>query len=764
MNRLPSRLICFVAITAILTACSPPADRLTFSPQAGEIREYQIIGSSQVEARTAFGNQSEYIENQMVVQYHARTAREIELLPTYMNLKTRSGDFSSADEADSYDHGLREWMEGGFTLTLNRDGSTQSFSANRDFPALYGDMNAPDPAVDFVQNELTQPGTLAGLPLREGASMTINLEQDDMPPVEVEVLGLTDDDVTIALSAIGDEISLYGRMIFERDSGWLVRAAFISEQTLEDEPGGMSAKVRSRTSMMPANVPYMADYDFLAEAYEQQALTHEDLSELLSDGDDMAEPFAQRSGRLEFYNGLYELTYRHSGVSLFSPLMVNARDVQAYTVDGEALDLALSISGAYPFYMDASDDLQSAIHMYPLGWFGVSEQRARLGYIEVTLDAYIYQLEVLQVPLDQVPLTMHHDDASLRLEAGSEPGHYILYLSPGPDTDYGYILGGVEHAVMRFSEAENVPDWLDDGERRLLAAAENGNMPTEFEFIFPDADEVPDSVHLLLHRVSEQPLASQQVRFYDPAKVLDAPHVPLPQVFYLYPDADQHWEDDLVFFADERPRIKFEPAETTAMAPTDGDTPQLFWTLTPEQVASCTLNVNDERFVWREWSDSRQPRRIDGQLSPMVIFQLQGANTERHYFYNETIEVSADCAASTEWQVIEKPASMDEYPWLVPVSVLEGVDKQTRIVDVLRQYRFVDADGRALAVMPPSSEPRSVLFAEQRLADALIDDTWLRIGGDVARIEVLQQDEERIQHHYQHQFPSLPDLHGEDSE
>ncbi|MCC5880307.1 MAG: hypothetical protein JJU03_10500 [Idiomarina sp.] len=768
VSPLPLTLSACALTLLTLSACSDSEQMLEFNPQDGESRSYQVIADTFVETDSSYGRSTDYIRSMMLTDYQVEETEHtiLHIRPNFMLMEYRNGSFASSREPGDFDKEVRELMSAGFQIHLDENMQVADFIYNAyDSDAQQAQR---DIMLDMFKDEFTRPGVAHGLRLREGASHIIEAT-DEIPEVTITLSEIRGDEALVTMQGDNDKVKVFGLAVIDVDSGWVARATMVTD--IEEEHQGSTATVRSVISMYPGDWAMGMDLEYLSETgmmpLQQESGEPLDFSNV-SDPANEQQALPNPTGTIESRNDHLVLNYHHDSDD--GKLDVNAlgqfrfRDAQAFTINGEPLELALQLSEAMTYTSYGSGYTLTMADVFPLGWESTYAKLAELGYIQATVDWYPQTQQVVELEVGDDATTVSVGDAKATLQPTDNDGVYQLITEQGTNTHFDYRVIGATAVGIGYKAFGQAPDWLDVGESRLLTVTKYGYHPGYYEVYFEG--EAPSHIQLLAFTAADTPTAHRQISFYDAEAMNANPYVAPADNTSLY--ASNREQETAKYGTLPLDALTFTARPEGAFELEDFGRAQLYLTLTPEQAGLCDIAVNADDLKLNELPAPEGQRLPMGKLNNPVILQLQSHDERQTFFYQRDIEVTTSCPADYQWQPIDWQAS--EHPWLIDISQLDGVDAGMPVSKLLRTYAFlpVAADAApdsaegiralSLALMAPDTDDNINYFNAQ-VADYLYEDRYLRVSGTVKSVQQLStiegsEDERTLTH----QFPPLPDM------
>lgn len=756
-------LLSMIIVAFMITACSKsdPETTLSFNPKDGEQRRYQMYSDTKISAETRSGKRSEQFNTVMLLDYEVKETTDsysVHMAPQYMQMKLPQGKFRSFEKLKSSgaDKDIRAMMEAGFTADIDKDThEITNFIIHQESEKLRS--KGFDPIQEILNDEFGRPGFVSDLEIKKGAEQIIEMKSP-LPPVTVRVEEFTDTTVTLSASGNNDEAKVFGYAIMERDSGWTKRLTMVIDMPLPKQSRASEGAVRMVTSIYPEDWMYGQNLDAL-ERSEPMMLDNSDFKQ--KDTPKMAQNeavFANQSGELKFRNGLVSLSYFHPSVDFEAVGFIKISDLEVKDKNGESLAMTMHNNAALTYSSIRGENVRTIADFFPLGWSEVVDNLEQMGSIEATLERYAVSHEIVELPVDKAGSSIEMQGATATLIPTDDEKIFDLKIASTKTSYFNTKLNGVSGGLIKYDKASQAPDWIKAGESRALAITKAGNYPITMQVSFMDG--LPDSIKLKFTHYSDNKLAEKRVTFYDEDTLKnDTTLAPISNVLLFPPKKTQKNQRDL----------QFNTASLQALKPVSFASPQLYLTLTPEQATICDLQVTSDskdsgsKLVMKEnlEPDEFYYRASNLKMTRKAVYQLMTADGVQRYFYDQQVALKLSCKGEPSWQT--QDITLAERNWMIPLESLLGKHWQDTYTDMpmsdfLRNYRFVDAKGRALVVLPKDSTRRSVDYFTTELSEFITNDGFLRIGGQVDKVEKLIATGKPFTKSWSHQLPSLPDF------
>jgi len=753
--------------TLLVVACSEsgPPTTLSFEPEDGEQRRYQMYSDTNIKVESSYyGNRSERLKTMMLLDYEVSDKQDvysIRMKPQYMRMEFPQGDFTSFedDARGSSGDSIRKMMDAGFTVDIDKDTSAMvDFTIHEEPEELR--KQGLDPLQEILNDEFGRPGFINDLKIEKGATQVIELKAP-LPEITFTVDDFTDSTVTLSASGENDEAKVFGYVVLERDTGWTQRLTMIMDMPLPEEAAISDGSMRMVTSIFPEDWLYGQDLEYLRYD-EPYNIDNTDFSELEpNEKATDAEVFANDSGKLELYGGRISLRYNHPGVSFehMGSMSIKVKDLTAKDADDNPLDIELYENGVFSFTDRQNDNTETMLHILPLGWSDVVDNLKQMTSLEATLERYEVNYEIVDLPIDKEGATVEMKGAKAILIPTKDEKVFELKLTSTNDAYFDNQINGVSTAsVLMYEEDDNAPGWISNVESRALMISKMGSYSVTMRLTFED--ELPETVQLKFNHVTDNKLSEKKIIFYDEETLRsDTSIAPVDNVPLFKSD---EWA---VSINDQD--LEFTTSALDELEPVSYDRPQLYVTLTPEQAAVCQLEITSDKMtgehnlVMKENADPNQRNVVSNLKMPkQVVYQLMTEDGVQRFFYDRKVDLKLSCDGQPEWQRVD--ITPGEQSWMVSVEDLLGKDWQESndnlvMSDFLREFRFLNASGQALAVLPQDTPQYSVDYFKSDFKDFVSDKGFLRVGGKVDKVEQLIAKGEPVKKEWTHQLPPMPD-------
>lgn len=730
-----------------LTACGGD---VTFRPEPGDSRQYQLHSRVELDLRAGGRRQSTSQQVSLLASYQVESVRPHLLLlrADYLRMRSPAGSFSSSDDAQSPE--WRELLAEGFELEFDQDsGALLDFRGRHreHWQALL--KNGGERFASDMRRQLSAPA-LQRIPARVGAEVRLQNFQGS-EELLLRVKAVDEESLLASLEQQGEETRAYGYLRLERKTGWLQRLALISEQPVEEY--GVRGSSRTQLLILPAGEDVgMASLDayawgepdaegFVFPAWEEQA------GELPNGQAGVADVFPSRVGQLDHDEDKIRLEYQHALTSAEGTLVYD--DIRALDANGNLLDLRLlGAAGAMSPGWQSGEPLNTSASYLPLGWRNTRQKLAALHEIRVRADYYPFRHERIELPVDAGGVSrIEVDGAWVELTPTETSGEYILGLGASARAHFSLAIEGLAGA-HGWLHAEPPPaSWLGADDLRLLRAGIGDGAAWHYRVKFAGLVPRVLGVHLLT-RETRTPF-SQELQFLSAQAAYDRLDIPPPVTYYLHADPAEQLEPSAALF--DLQTLRLEDVELN----------RLRLTLTAEQSALCELKVLDapseagHALVWMP-APAEYGNSGDMQLPRSQQWQLRTHDGVRQYFYGVALRSQLSCSGRAVWRQVD--LALGERPWLIDPRRLPGyVEKaDMHAATFLRRYRFLDQSGRALALLPATFQQQGLDIGIAPLREFLTEDGLLRVAGTPVRVEQLHSEGEPLQKSWSTTLAPLP--------
>ncbi|MCI2962941.1 MULTISPECIES: hypothetical protein [Shewanella] len=741
-----------VVACCLLSACSFGDADVEFTPEKGEERSYQLYSTTNITVdngqRTETVNTSSHQLLRYKVLETGKNSR-FQVHVDYMNMRDGQGSGVSSGQRADRNPEMHAIFSQGFEFTLNLDdGSVKEFSAlNKPvWQALLAERGAE--LKQELKKLFSSSAFLSTIPAKAGAVVALPTYQGHTN-AKLTVLQVTDTHVLAKVESDGEQAKIYGQLMLERERGWLAQLALVAEAPFERY--GYKGTVRSNVIMLPQQRQLGDltqrlgfDYDFPAFEYQKQPdFVLDDINKTL--GIDAV--FAYDAGYFNQQDDLLNLTYHHDFSGFKPEGGFSLTDITAHSADGTVLPLQLSKVGSYS-YPEQDGFHQSVQQNLLIGWNAPNDLLAQVAEFRAT--AHYHGAKLVKLNLTPDPnktVSLQYEDLQLELSPITDkPFSYLLKSRGGADKMWLYRrYDGAEGAMVHYLPPPATgPDWLTSAEQNMLALTSSAQYETITQFTFAAA---PSTLTLYVNTAADSGELTKNIRF-------------IPTQDYAqnvaYPPAQQQllYSDDMYASYDNQPQPS-TPADPALLEPQIVAKYGVSMLLTSEQAAVCTLSVvdapkvNGHTLQWTNTSASSNTGFGAG-LDKFVQYQLSSADGIRRNFYDIKVSSTLACTGTPKWQAL---AYQPEQSWLIDITQLPNLDATQTVADVMRRYRFLNAQNLPLA---PAIQDYGSDFYQRPLQQVLREQRWFVLAGRAAKIEQLTISGEPVNKQWVNIFPALP--------
>ncbi|MGP9802323.1 hypothetical protein [Rheinheimera sp. NSM] len=752
MKYLVSALAC-----CLVTACSFIDTDVEFKPEQGEERRYQVYSTANISVDTGRRTETLKTTAHQLLRYKVTDTganSRFEVHIDYMQMRDgQSSGVSSLDPAERNPE-MHAIFSQGFEFTANlNSGNVTGFSAlNKPvWQALLADRGAE--LEQEMKKLFGSAAFISKVPATVGATVKLPAYQGQTDAT-LTVLQLTDTHLLAKVESEQADGKFYGHMLLERERGWLVRLALVAEVPFERY--GYNGTLRSNVLMLEQQVHtgdlsqrFKFEHDFAPFEYEQQpALLADEANKALTP--DAVFPFD--AGYFQQQEHQLHLVYQHDFTEPAAAGEFSLSNIVARNAEGVALPLQLGAMGSYSY--PEQDGLYKSVRQnLLLGWNAPDELLQQVTQFSATAEYTAAKL----VPLSLVPdpakmVTAQYED--LQLELSPVPGEPLSYRLAIRGSDKHWLLrryDGAEGASVQFARPQfsrqqsAAPDWLSAQEQTMLALA---SSPYHENIVLFTFKQLPPALTLYVNAVSDSSVFRKDITFM-PAEQYEQ-HA-------AYPPAHEQLlynEDRFDGFYDEFKDTAPAQPDPALLEPQIVNRYGLSLQLTAEQAAVCTLSITDAPKVnghALQWTLLKTSSNVSGAPDKHARYVLSTADGIRRNFYDIKLSSSLSCSGTPQWHTVDY---QPEQNWLIDINRMPDVDITQSVAEFMQRYRFLNAQGLALAplVLPNQVDD----FYQQPLQLVLQDDRWFALWGRSQTIEQLTVSGEPVNKQWHSQLPALP--------
>lgn len=743
----------------LLISCSSDQSKtVEFKPVKGDEHHYRVYSHTTV--KTDYRNMS--LSTDMMVGYKVREVgklAEFDISVDAFRLNADGTSISNFNAAEKEPE-LHALMSQGFEADIRlKDNSIARFTAKNQqlWQAMMQDKGAQ--LQEELNKMLQAPSAPGSFPAVKGHTFKL-AGYLGAPEVTLVVSDVTDKNVRLTLSADKDGTRIYGKLALNRKNGWLERLAVVSEQPFDN--GYVEGTARSVMLMLPQEQyvgnlsnpavgdesPYEYQWpDELADDWLQQAnrqLTEKDI-------------FPQQAGifQNESYDGeTLNLTYPHRMAPILAEGELELTNLVLRDQQNEPLAVNLAPYKSH-LVSWSEDEYQSLTSLFLTGWNVSVEQLYELQTIEA--DAVYHHARLVPVTLAvsaSEPVQLNYEDVTATLTPVSgEKNTFLLSLTDAETRWFSFYMQLGGKVMLQRVSGEAGTDWLSPAESALLSLATTSGYVRTWQVVF---DEVPQEITLYVNERTGETTKRRLSFMNPPAYEADPQTMPLRDS-YLYQD------DEFSFYSTDAAPSPVVVA-LADLEPELADN-SLNLTLSSEQAAVCELavvqapEVNGHKLKWLPVADNtyRYISFNEGLiLSRQQRWQLASEDGIRQYFYDIEVKSRLACKGEPVWQTLTY--GNDDSFWLVNLTELDPeLDLSLPVAEFIRQYRFLNRNGKALALsIPPVLFDSDIKIQHQPLHALLTDGKWLKIGGRAVAVEKIVVNDKPLTREWNSRFAPLP--------
>lgn len=729
-----------LCLPLLATACS---DSVTFSPKKGEHQTYWVRTISRLdnnETRSA----DAYVDYQVD---HITPTVKVTLTPLYVDQPsaTAQTSFSTTQQyqRSSPKWALAELYKSGFEFRFDSENAIPAIFHANDQASWHNVVARQDDWASLLMNQLIQtPALNKRIPAKVGE--VVVLEQAFLHPVTLRVTQVNDQTVSgvIELQFSPDQRikrQAYGEITLARKTGWIQKLVFYSEG--DRLINGKQRKVAMLTTMLPDEHPQQNVWDLRASSRQMDILGQQNLTSLVRPA---FTPLAQDSSAFPVNKGI--LNYPESGHLQLIVLndkahypyrgAVRLSDIRSYNHQGQPLAPELVEDGMLSATANSAADGEFNLSLHQIVPKGIADFQSLMQSMSyITATASYYADEVIPHTI-----TWKRDQK----QSLAIPGLNVQ-ISPVIDREHEYLVEfnyTSDHSLLKFFSglegtvedraATQLPDWLSS--RARIAFSEMSVFPHRRGYLLRLTNQ-PDKVTFYEYRLTSKPVIAKEMIFVPYKELLKDTDIPVVRQAVLFDGSGTEIN-------------AFDPHHLQ----TAGDSKQSATVTLPiEWARACQLNVysndlvNGHPLTWRtEKSD---------HFSPVRVFHLMTDDGVRRYFYNTAVRSNLVCNRQPYWQDIPFTPSKT-HPWFVSLSVLPGLNMNLPVDDFVEQYRFYNHQHQIIALL--DKDGTIAIGKNLILKDIVIDNNYLRLGGDIETINKLQMDDRPVHIDWTNRFPPLP--------
>ncbi|MCG9966238.1 hypothetical protein H9J30_20370 [Shewanella sp. PS-2] len=737
---------------------------LKFKPKKGEERVYQVYSTMEFNAEKGVPSEIKTSSNQLVRYKVLDTGlnTRFEMFVDYIDMKDGSKRISNVTSSSTVNPEMHAIFSQGFEFTLNKnDGKIVDFSA-KNKPVWQAFLKERGGELEHNLKKLfTSPGIYDEIPAKEGAVVELPTYQH-YSKIKLEVLQVTDEYILIQVE--GEQNKLFGRLMLERDSGWLMQMALIVEENFERF--GQKGKIRNNIFIVPQmrmmgslEHTFSWKYDFSPYKYQNQSEPklsdiNKTLANLTSDT-----VFGNAEGYYELVYDTLFINYQHEFSDVIVPGRFNLTDVTAYSADGKKTPVQLNKLGHYSIV--EKDGFHRSLEEFSLtGWSEPAKQLDSI--VEFRAKAHYRSAKQVKLELNPDPtktVSLQYNDLQLELiPIKDTPRRYMLKTLTEGDSFITWQFDGAEGAMINHQHPSiSGPEWLTFNELIMLSLASSARYDYTILFDFPAE---PQTLSVYVNTVEDSKTFTKDIRFIPVADYESkAEYPPIHEELLYQDDLSSLYPDIYDYDKQSQPVIPSDPAliEPLIIAKYGVEIQ-----LTAEQAAMCALTVTDAPQVnghTLRWTSINEKNDDNNDLNRYVKYRLTSEDGIRRNFYDIRVNSVLSCSGTPTWQALEYKPSKG---WLIDVTQLRNLDTNQTVAEFMRRYRFLNSRNFPLAPYIQFDatdyyQHRDIKnFYQRPLHQVLEQDRWFKLAGRTEHIDELTVTGKPIDKAIVTVFPALP--------
>ncbi|WP_421852653.1 hypothetical protein [Marinomonas sp.] len=507
----------------VLIACSPTNSDVKFTPDKGDERQYQILNRTKITVDSGNSNQTNTI-----TVHQLQTYKVTQVTPEnhfivdvdYMRLDNdKSQGFSSTQSADKNPR-MHAIFSKGFEFTADlTKGTVSNFTAiNKE--AWQDILKDRGPEVEQEMKKMFNSSVfLTAIPAKVGAKISLPSYQGKTD-ASLTVLNVSEKYLLAEIVSQQPEtknseqapVKFYGRILIEREHGWLSQLALVINAPFERY--GYQGIARSSIIMLPKNrqlgdITKQFDYDRESPAFEytkQDGPSIEEINKPLT----QEQIFKSDTGYFRRKDDILDMVYQHNFP--YAPEgKFSLTNIVAKNKAGQTIPISLNPLGGVSYSGDGVT-FQSLQQYLLTGWDFPAERLKNV--TEFNAKAHYKSGQIVPFTLQLNPTkAVNFEYKDLKVELSPVPNQPLTYLvrSMGETNWLTFRIDGAEGAMMKFSLTDiNVPKWIALGEKDMLSRASSMQYKTIMQLTFKKR---PPSLTFYINAISDKNDFSKNVRF-----------------------------------------------------------------------------------------------------------------------------------------------------------------------------------------------------------------------------------------------------------
>ncbi|MBU2978562.1 hypothetical protein [Alteromonas sp. C1M14] len=716
-----------VSVLLLLTGCTN--DHVVFNPDIGEHRLYnriQAVELSSPEINSQDFHVNSYAEYKVNDLQDDRLTLHIE--PHRLDMSIDSQKFSTA-EAEGLPPALLTQMSAGVDMIINSetgaliDVNSQQQSLKDNLQKVLGG------SLGSMMDQISQPNLTVSLSPEKGWQTSGDFK--GIPEVTFTVTKVTDSDIWVSFEGKSGSDQVAGLAQVERASGWIVNQVVTTniEKTIQ----GKAIVLRSTEVINKVDDGHIAYLPVMRSQWSNRwtEITDSTPTTKIAPISDASKVFSQRDGIVEIDDGELSLELTHAVNKDGSLGKVVISEPQIFDISGQLITSPSQLSETYSYNNYKETGKISTTQIRFTGPGDLSDITDTVGSVKTQVAWYPDASFLVDVPLND-DHTGHFSDKGITIDiTPTEDSNVYALTFKGQAKDRLFFnLSKQQSIEVQFRAYPEAPQWLTAEESNMRYQA----SPYEEAYrVLMRGDEFPSSLSFVLERAVDKPVATQQITFYtDDAKRFN-PNIE-PQTSYLF----EHNPPDTNLESMTSTRVKHG---------------QLKLTLGQSQIDFCSATLSpkaEEAGSPLIFAAGEDKNSFD---HPRALL-LQTEDGVRQYFYGlGERKVSLSCAKTRAWKTTSFPFN-ESTPWVVPMDALSHDENFNTVGDIFAVYRFLDAKGKALSLMPLDKE--EVVSPSTPVKAVLFPNNTLRIAGVPKTVQTAVIIDQPIDHEFNVTFSDLP--------
>ncbi|MEG3765884.1 hypothetical protein V5298_05170 [Alteromonas sp. 14N.309.X.WAT.G.H12] len=648
--------------------------------------------------------------------------------PNRLDMRIGSQEFSSAKEG-GLPPALLNQMAAGVDMIINSEtGALVDVSSPQQ--SLKDNLrNVLGGSLASMMDQISQPNLTVSLSPEKGWQTRGNVK--GIADVAFTVTKVTDSDIWVSFEGTSANGQVAGLAQIERASGWIVNQVVTTniEKTIQGKVIHLrSTEVTNKVS--DGHIAYLptmrAQWSNRWTEIADSAPTKEIISIR-----DASKVFSQQDGTVELDDGALTLELAHAVNKNGFLGRVVISDPQIFDKNSQRITSPFQISETYSYnnYKDEGKISHSTIHF--IGPGDLSNITDTVASVKTQVAWYPDTSFMVDVPINDDHTGQYSDKGvTIDITPTDDSNVYALTFKGQAKDRLFFNFSKQQSVEVQFRAYPKAPQWLTAEESNVRYQA----SPYEEAYrVLIRSEALPSTLNFILKRSADKPEATQQVTFYTVDAKRFNPNFK-PQTSYLF---------------------KQDPPDTNVEAMTAASVKhgQLKLTLGQPQIDFCSATLSpqaEEQGSPLIFAVSEKQNSFD---HPSALL-LQTEDGIRQYFYGlGERKVSLSCSKTRSWKPATFPLN-ESTPWVVSMDALSLNKNVNTVGDIFADYRFFDAKGKALSLMPLDKE--QVVSPSTPIKAVLFPNNTLRIAGVPKTVQAAVIVEQPVEHEFSVTFPDLP--------